>query len=750
MDSFGSDKVDDSGTTGAAVDADVAVAESGTNPAAGNGNDPISLDMENRSEETSPKYGEVMLAMKNMYSEGNASSSMESEDGSNEDVVDNTKNALADDDTADADADAVVPVSEDDVDSAMEKECQDIGGEPMMGMSSKEEVGAPHEEANDDSIIEAKEDEPTYLMTNNSSVSLVDTERDHGVGGAIPAAKTVFRKGYMGHVIIICQALVHACNANSAPEETNDLNVEDNNVEEEDDGFPPIEQSNSPLSSSSLDEICTTASFESSAVLSSHGAHQQNDDSSSCGKKRKDRSPIRDGTDDIKRLATPPASSDGDVFASPASPIPKVPSSPTHAAQAGDVAQWPYDDDGAMDSKEADNAEKESISMYHIFKNHPVHDKWQNFINSVLASEMSVQSTPLGGNQQQQQAHQNPASPVANSNDLASQIMQHLNMNDDTDLLGTVDQSGASSCVDAIGGMIVGEIVMDENDLDIAASMMEALSLPNNGGGNAQDGMSSQAGHGGHRRRNQRGVISSAGSENGSSSGGIGNFGSVIQQPGGFKDYIYDDPLGGVHPFGSNEDSSDEEEETKNSGSSKDDSEEDGFMSDAMVVSRDGDVSKQVSDGDNKQNGSIQKSGSTSSDDSGEDDYEDDDNDDDGDDDVPVMDLFAGSFEANFANFDAFDSATTDDSDPFSGEKTEENSSSSTGDDDFFAAISSNKSNGDEDAFEFSKTPFDLGDTLSNKTEDHISTGTGDAASASTFFQEETNDSKKAEEKGWS
>jgi hypothetical protein len=281
--------------------------------------------------------------------------------------------------------------------------------------------------------------------------------------------------------------------------------------------------------------------------------------------------------------------------------------------------------------------------------------------------------------------------------------MASLNDNCDDDFLGTDDQ-GPSSCLGsgAIGGLIVGEIDMDENDLDIAASMMEALSLPPSNGGSGGDGPPV-----GHSRR--RGVIgggatllggtdlaaTTAASDKGSA-GGIGNFGSVIQRPGGLTDYVYDDPLGGVHPF-DNGDSSDEEDSP---GDTKADTDDDGFMSDAMVVSRDGVVSKQGGEKAGT-NGSIKKSASESSDEIG--DYDDDDDD---DDEAPVMDLFAGSFEANFANFDAFDnSVPKSDDNPFgSGGKDD----TSPGDD-----IFADSTKTDDDPFEFSKTPFDLVDSLS-------------------------------------
>jgi len=190
---------------------------------------------------------------------------------------------------------------------------------------------------------------------------------------------------------------------------------------------------------------------------------------------------------------------------------------------------------------------------------------------------------------------------------------------------------------------------VDENDLDIAASMMEHLSLPSNG-------------ESGHNRRRAPSKESNLGH----------NFGSVISSTTGFKDYIYDDPLGGVHPF----DNEDDYDRNLDKGSEDDD-----IMSDAMVVPRDD-----------------KETESTSSDESS---VEDDNDDDDGDDDdVPVMDLFAGNVAfgndgngEGWANFDSFDA------DPSSQKDDTPSKSNPNG----------------EDLFSFSKTPFDFVDTLEDE-----------------------------------
>jgi hypothetical protein len=239
-----------------------------------------------------------------------------------------------------------------------------------------------------------------------------------------------------------------------------------------------------------------------------------------------------------------------------------------------------------------------------------------------------------------------------------------MSINDDSD-----DFLGEPSGHLVFGGSgdMVGEIDMDENDLDIAASMMEHLSLSSSSG-KADDNQ--PKGH--NRRRSGRGGAA------GSTESNTGhNFGSVIPTTKGFKDYIYDDPLGGVHPF----DTEDDQEKNLNRGSEDDD-----IMSDAMVIPRDDKGTE-----------------STSSDESSVDDEnEEEDEEEDGD--VPVMDLFAGNVAFgndggsspetdDWANFDSFDTdpSQKDDNAP----KKESNS------------------NGED---LFSKTPFDFVDTLEGDT----------------------------------
>lgn len=487
--------------------------------------------------------GEMVLAMKRLYQSEKVTSSVESERGSESDGNDD---------------EAVAPVSEDDVDSAMEKEEQENNA--LKGTASEEG---------------AKDEVTTPQAEVPPSPARANTKEDAS-----------FRKGYMGHVIIICQALVHACNATSQSDaqcEGEELaGVEVPNLDVLTDG-----------------EVSNASDSEISAVVSLSEDYLHS-------KKRKDRPPSLESDDDLKRhTITKQADAPiADDLFSPMSPISKVPSSPNEV-------EAPTNSPVSYESK----SESKSRGISAILRRHHLYNDWELFVASSLAAEMTTQSTPLGGHEMTKDSGASVASEGH---------MLTIDDTTDNDFLGGPADHGV------FGGMVVGELDMDENDLDIAASMMEALSLPPSvGSGDSEDGAA------GHRRRGGRNEAVLGGGSR------IGNFGSVIQGPGaiGTQEYVYDDPLGG-HPF-ETDDSSDEEEKSGDNGKT---SEDDDFMSDAMVVSKDGASSTQNSS-------ASFRSDSVDSDDTGDDD----------DDDVPVMDLFAG----NFSFDDAAETTTGDESNPF-------------------------------------------------------------------------------------
>ena len=305
---------------------------------------------------------------------------------------------------------------------------------------------------------------------------------------------------------------------------------------------------------------------------------------------------------------------DGDLKQtfSTTSPLPKLHSSPT------------------LQGKPVGKSSKPSQINFIIRRDPQLYEKWQQFVASTLAFEMSVQTAPLGGQMLK----------IGPTSDSQNRITSIINDTSD-DFLG--EPSG--HFVFGGSGATVGDIDMDENDLDIAASMMENLSLP----GGSDDSQSR-----GHNRR-RAGMGAGSGRKE-SNSGHI--FGSVIPSAKGFNDYVYDDPLGVVHPF----DNEDENDRNLERGSEDDD-----IMSDAMVVPRG------------------KGAESTSSDESSVNDGNDDD-----DDDVPVMDLFAGnvafdedghcSYQSDgWANFDSFD-ADPSQKDDSSSKDNDVSTSNSKGD----------------------------------------------------------------------
>lgn len=472
--------------------------------------DIIPSTMEKSNErENATRYDEMMLAMKSMFV-AKISSSMESEHGSQ-----SVDRAFQDDDGG-----AIAPVSEDDVDSAMEKEC---------------------------------EDQNVDFSTSNSITPLPQ--------GIVPS-HIRFRKGYMGHVIIICQALVHACSNVASEQSDKDTHV-----------------TNDDKTSTTLPHQQSTAAVDSNILIQAKSSSEPDSD------------------------------------------------------RLGKVS-----------------------SIDELLRKHPLFDKWQRFVTLILVPEISVQSTPLGGQ---------PALTSMN------QMMPPVSHGNSENSFFEINENGSShlDTNGSVGEFIAGEIDMDENDFDTAAAMIEALRV-------------------GDKRRHESGDGTAM---------SIANFGSTIYQPGGFKDYVYDydDPLGHLHPF----DSNDYNDEGDEHGFHEDG---EGFMSDAMVISKDGVFANQ---GMKKNtNSPINKSGSDSSDEE----------DDDEDNNVPVLDLFTGSFQPDFANFDAFEGAVANGDNSFDYNGNDNNRSREV----FLDAINGCIHHPTTDTlFEFSETPFDLVDSLSTEAE---------------------------------
>ncbi len=244
-----------------------------------------------------------------------------------------------------------------------------------------------------------------------------------------------FRLGYMGHVIIICQALVHAC-SNEA-------------------GDPSVEGTNELEMNGELDEYVT----------------QQNREN--------------DETEGEERGA------------------------PHQVLERR----------GAADSVITDETPANPLILAQLVETHPFRRRWEDFVQSTLASETAIQSTPLGG--------------FPGTGPGMDPLHMHRPGLAEED--GFDDDDGAAPPLPPRGLLVGGDVIdMDDNDLDIAASMMVGLNM----GRGAESS-----------RRNDRDLLA-----------GIPQQSSDRGQPGG---YMFDDPLGDGRfgRFDGDDDSSDEESE---------------------------------------------------------------------------------------------------------------------------------------------------------------------------------------------
>jgi hypothetical protein len=436
---------------------------------------------------------DVAIAMKTMYTNP-ATSSVESLDGSDSD--NNSRERLVDDDN-----DPIAHVSEDDVESAMEKEEQD-----------------------------------NQAFESNAASEAEVVEKSIGSGRAHAASKAQklsFRHGYMGHVIIICQALANACNSIPKESRQNDSCDEPNRSVE------------AVMLTSSL-----TGDFESSAV------HLLSGETGMCSNRRLDTSPTRSCDEDL-----------------PMSPIETTPTSPNEIEA---LAQSP------LESPPNQNL-KDMSHLAFIVSHNAVADKWSSFVSTTLAAEISLQSAPLGG----QQAPKDSAASV-DSDSKNNRFISAIN-DEDNEFFGDK----------GVFGIIDGDIDMNEAEIDIAAEMIESLSL------NSTNEDPQPIGH----NRVGGGILSGSESSANSQERNIGNFGSLIQSNYTIKTkgYVYDDPLGTVCQF-EKDDSSDEE-----------------------------DIDFAPKSANFEENGTagIYRSSSTDEDD---------------EDMAPVLDLFTGNFADNFTN----------------------------------------------------------------------------------------------------
>lgn len=288
---------------------------------------------------------------------------------------------------------------------------KDVSVEDVVPLGSEKgsnDEPLPISEDDVDAALEQQEEKA--MKEKGTNVELVSTEavqyesRDTSVAG-FGAPPQSFRFGYMGHVIIICQALVHACTA----------------LDDDDETKQTTEGQQSADGQHQLDRIFEASDAKATVSLA---------DTES-----------KDGTEDL---------------------------------------------------------EKEPLFLAEMVACHPLSDKWNEFVATTLATETSIQSTPLGG----YSMHAAGGDPLhAHRPGLTDEADMGLGLEPPRGMLG--------------GGDVID---MDDNDLDIAASMMVGLSLS---GDASPDGEDDNSGNSGDSERSY-------------------NSGETNNQGG----YLFDDPLG--------------------------------------------------------------------------------------------------------------------------------------------------------------------------------------------------------------
>jgi hypothetical protein len=387
--------------------------------------------------------------------------------------------------------------------------------------------------------------------TREGTVSESGDATEKSVPDRAPAQS--FRLGYMGHVIIICQALVHAC--------TNDGGK----------GEDQSEMGGSPGGTSAGD---TKPGIENGDLGRYVGSHSTDDQESE----------DEEGGSEV-----------------------------TDALERGRAAESVVTEETPLNP----------LILAQLVDTHPLRMKWQDFVTTTLASETAIQSTPLGGFQM---------SPGGGMDPLHS---HRPGLADDSEY---ADDDGAAPPLPPRGLLVGGDVIdMDDNDLDIAASMMAGLSMGR-----------VSAGEGRNQNQGDQDLLAGIAPQDGRRQG---------------AGYMFDDPLGGGRfgKFGGDGDDSDDSSDDE-SGVTKDSGDSGGVLVDGIPYEH-------------------SHSGS---------------------DDVPVMDLFAGNFEAfddgsqlsgqdgtwsNFANFD----------DAFAGQEGVNAPSSDPGEDQPLTQTRSSPPNGDFD-----------------------------------------------------
>mmetsp|Transcript_21805 Transcript_21805/g.33304 ORF Transcript_21805/g.33304 Transcript_21805/m.33304 type:complete len:1027 (-) Transcript_21805:1058-4138(-) len=303
-------------------------------------------------------------------------------------------------------------------------------GSEKGSVNSKEDT-IPVSDDDVEAALDAKDDEDREDLRAVGADPLEDADA--------PASSQSFRLGYMGHVIIICQALVHACtNEGEGP------SVGDTSASE----------------------------YRENGELGRYVASQEED-------------------------------------------------------SEGGALQEALERGRAADSVVTDETPMNLLILAQLVDSHPLRNNWQDFVTTTLASETAIQSTPLGG------FHGSPGG--------MDPLHSHRpGLADDGDYS---DDDGAAPPLPPRGLLVGGDVIdMDDNDLDVAASMMAGLGM----GHTAEGGVVS---------RSDGDLLASIPRQSGDSSPAGG--------------YLFDDPLGHGR-FDDDSDGSSSDEESELSGNTGD------------------------------------------------------------------------------------------------------------------------------------------------------------------------------------
>lgn len=529
-----------------------------------------------------PRYSEVMFALKEISDKQEHASSVDSERGS--DVSED---------------DEVLAISEDDVEAAIEQQ--------MLKVRDMEVASSTAVAPNVDAPPKSTDDEKAAGTSSTAVIS--SSTSPSAAASPSPTRHGEFRMGYMGHVIIVCQALVHACSVGlmDGGEMGNCSN--DNDGRSDADSFDAeidtvLPKVNGDFVASSSLEQALKQDAEANVIARIPNidlSEESEGETDAESRKRKGRSFDSESSEAVK--SSKQSSSDGS---------PKMDTSESsNQEQSIAIEGTTHSNDNAPGNFPTDPSQIQHPSecdpdrppIFDIMMSYPLYDAWQSFVTTILASETAIQSTPLGGF-----AVTHPQEQMTSVNDPGHEHRVSLTEEDLKNFMGmNVEEEDEEGGMGTVAGSNGVPIDLDDADLDIAASMMEALSMPQGANVVSTSGVEDESGPPGHHRRNQV----------------MAGFGAIVQAApaaGGSK-YIYDDPLGGGNDF--DDDSSDEDEGAKD----------------------------EKEDGDDTEGGS----GATGD-----------------DEDVPVLDLFAGNWEDAASSNDTDDTdeqdggwANFDDADAF-------------------------------------------------------------------------------------